>query len=74
MSLPLLSGREIVKAMGAIGYEFDHQRGSHIVLRHKDPPYRRITVPDDREVARGTLHSIIKAAGVTDQEFSRLLE
>lgn len=33
--LPVLSGRQVVKALGEIGYEFDHQRGSHIVLRRQ---------------------------------------
>lgn len=57
--LPRVSGREVVKALGRIGYEVDRQRGSHIVLRNSEPPYRRLTVPDHDEVAKGTLRSII---------------
>jgi predicted RNA binding protein YcfA (HicA-like mRNA interferase family) len=53
--LPRISGREVVKAFSKIGYEFDRQRGSHIVLRNVEPPYRRLTVPDHDEVAKGTL-------------------
>jgi predicted RNA binding protein YcfA (HicA-like mRNA interferase family) len=62
-----------VKALERIGYVFDHQRGSHIVLRHIDPPHRRITVPDHREVAKGTLRAIIRQAGLTVDEFLQLL-
>jgi predicted RNA binding protein YcfA (HicA-like mRNA interferase family) len=50
--LPCVSGREVVKALKKVGYEFDHQRGSHIILRHVNPPHRRLTVPDHDEVAR----------------------
>jgi len=31
--LPLVSGREVVVALAKIGYEKDHQKGSHIFLR-----------------------------------------
>jgi predicted RNA binding protein YcfA (HicA-like mRNA interferase family) len=71
--LPQLSGREVVKALEKVSYYFDHQRGSHIVVRHIDPPHRRITVPDHREVAKGTLRSIIRQAGLTVDGFVSLL-
>jgi predicted RNA binding protein YcfA (HicA-like mRNA interferase family) len=73
MSLPLLSGREIVKALGRAGYAVDHQRGSHIVLRHGEPPNRRVTIPDHKEVARGTLRSILRSTGLTEEQFRELL-
>ena len=50
--LPPIAGRQVVKALGKIGYELDRQRGSHIILRQKAYPYRRITIPDHREVAK----------------------
>jgi len=34
MKLPVVAGSEAVKAFGRLGYEFDVQHGSHIVLRH----------------------------------------
>jgi predicted RNA binding protein YcfA (HicA-like mRNA interferase family) len=63
-SLPRISGREVVKVLRKIGYEFDHQRSSHIVLRHTAPPHRRQTVPDHDEVAKGTLRAIIRQVGL----------
>ena len=71
--LPTLSGRRVVLALRKIGYERDHQKGSHIVLRRTAYPYRRITVPDHREVAKGTLRGIIRQAGLTVNEFIDLL-
>jgi predicted RNA binding protein YcfA (HicA-like mRNA interferase family) len=70
--LPRISGREVVKALSKAGYGFDHQRGSHIVLRHTDPPHRRLTIPDHDEVAKGTLRAIIRQAGLTVDEFRAL--
>ena len=72
-ALPVVSGREVVKALGKIGYVLDRQRGSHMILRQQTPPYRRLTVPDHQEVAKGTLRAIIRQAGLTVEEFNNLL-
>lgn len=71
--LPVVSGKDIVKAPAKIGYNLDHQTGSHMILRHKDPPYRRLTVPNHREIAKGTLNAIIKQSGLSREEFLNLL-
>ena len=71
--LPRVSGREVVRAFARIGYEVDRQRGSHVVLRHRDPPHRRLVVPDHREVAKGTLRKLIREAGLTVAEFLELV-
>ncbi|HDM76037.1 MAG TPA: type II toxin-antitoxin system HicA family toxin [Deltaproteobacteria bacterium] len=62
-----------MKAFCKIGYQIDHQTGSHIILRHRDPPYRRLTVPNHKELAKGTLRALIRQAGLTVEEFNRLL-
>jgi len=41
-----------------LGYQVDHQTGSHIILRH--PQMRRLTVPNHRELAKGTLRALIR--------------
>ena len=71
--LPQVSGRGVVKVLRKIGYEQDHMRGSHIVMRHVESPHRRITVPDHNPVAKGTLRAIIRQAGLTVEEFISLL-
>lgn len=71
--LPVVSGREVVKALEKIGYVFDRQRGSHIILRQQDPSHRRLTVPDHKQIAKGTLRAIIRQAGLTVEEFNDLL-
>ena len=71
--LPRVSGRQAVSALGKVGFQFDYQRGSHVVLRHTAPPHRRLTVPDHDEVAKGTLRAIIRQAGLTVEAFAALL-
>ena len=71
--LPVVSGRDAVKAFGKIGYELDHQTGSHMILRRSTPPFRRLTVPNHREIAKGTLRCLIREAGVSVEDFVKLL-
>ena len=71
--LPLLSGNTVCNALTKIGYRVDHQTGSHIILRNEIPPYRRLTVPNHKEIAKGTLRAIIRQAGLTLEEFNALL-
>ncbi len=67
------SGNKLCKALGKIGYRVDHQTGSHIILRNEVPPYRRLTVPNHKEIAKGTLRAIIRQAGLTLEECNALL-
>jgi predicted RNA binding protein YcfA (HicA-like mRNA interferase family) len=67
--LPIVSGIEVVKLLCKIGYEIDHQTGSHLILRQKEEPYRRLTVPNHKQIAKGTLRAIIRQAGLTREEF-----
>jgi predicted RNA binding protein YcfA (HicA-like mRNA interferase family) len=72
MKLPLLSGREICKALEKLGYVKIRQRGSHIRL--KCPGRKSVTVPNYKEVSRGLLRKILRDAEITVEEFLKLLE
>jgi predicted RNA binding protein YcfA (HicA-like mRNA interferase family) len=73
MKLPVVSGHQAVKAFRKIGYELDRQRGSHVLLRHRNPPYRRLSIPQHEQLAKGTLRALIREAGLTVEEFIGLL-
>jgi predicted RNA binding protein YcfA (HicA-like mRNA interferase family) len=71
--LPVVSGKEALKAFSKIGYDLDHQTGSHMILRQNAKPFRRLTIPNHKELAKGTLRSIIRESGLTIIEFIQLL-
>ena len=71
--LPVISGREAVRAFRKVGYETDRQSGSHIILRQAESPHRRLTVPDHKELRKGTLRALIRQAGLSVDEFVALL-
>ena len=70
--LPIISGLECVKALEKIGFVIDRQRGSHIIMVREEPR-TTISVPDHKELDRGTLRGIIRQAGLSVDEFIELL-
>jgi predicted RNA binding protein YcfA (HicA-like mRNA interferase family) len=71
--LPVISGADAVRAFQRLGYEVNHQTGSHVILRRSEPPHRHLSVPQHRELAKGLLRGLIRDAGLTVDEFNRLL-
>lgn len=67
-ALPVMSGREVVRVFESLGWEVVRQTGSHIIMI-KDEELATLSVPDHREVAKGTLRSLIRTAGLTVEEF-----
>ncbi len=58
--LPQASGQQVVKLLKSLGYNVLRQRGSHIRLgRMTVMGEHRVTVPDHKEVAKGTLDEIL---------------
>ncbi|MCC5608797.1 type II toxin-antitoxin system HicA family toxin [Nostoc sp. CHAB 5834] len=67
-TLPVLNGREVVRVFESFGWEVARQSGSHIILV-KEGELAILSVPEHREVAKGTLRSLIRTAGLTVNEF-----
>ena len=70
--LPVVSGRDVVQAFERAGWFVTRQRGSHVIMT-KPHSIVTLSVPQDREVARGTLRALIRSAGLTVGEFTRFL-
>lgn len=67
MKLPVLSAKEVLKVLQKHSYYIHNQKGSHIHLRHPTQP--PLTVPNHKEIARGTLKAIIEATGLNQEDF-----
>ncbi len=67
-SLPVLSGREVVRNFEELGWKVARQSSSHIIMT-KEGEVATLSIPDHREVAKGTLRSLIRAANLTIDEF-----
>ncbi len=73
MPLRPLPYRQVKRKLEAAGFTQVSQKGSHVkFVRHADEGTRTAIVPRHREVAVGTLRSIIRQAGIEPDEFDRL--
>ncbi len=70
--LPVISGKEVCAAFEHEGWEHVRQRGSHMIMV-KVGSIATLSVPNHKTVARGTLRSLIRASGLTVDEFLALL-
>ena len=71
MRLPSYTSKELLRVFRRLGFEVDHQTGSHAVLRHPDGR-RTVIAMHAKDLKRGTVSGIIKQAGYTIEEFLRL--
>ncbi len=75
MKLPILSGREVIKVLSKQGFKAARQKGSHIILvKESDKGKLGVVVPNHSEIDRGTLLEIIRQAGLTKEEFIKLIK
>ncbi len=70
--LPVISGTECIKALEKVDFFVDRQRGSHIILIREEPR-TTVTVPNHKELDKGTLRAIIRQADLSVDEFITLL-
>ncbi len=72
--LPVVSGREIIRILTKIGFEIVGRKGSHVRLkRRRNRELLIVVVPMHRELARGTLRSILRQANLTNEDLLHLL-
>jgi len=68
--LPIVNGRGIVRILTKLGYSFNRQKGSHLIMTKKGE--RSIPVPNHRPVSYRTVEAIIKQAGISKIQFIKL--
>lgn len=77
MRLPSLSSRQIIQALRKAGFSEapDRGKGSHRAFVKRDPTgeIRLVIVPQGRDIPRGTLLAILNQAGLSREEFLKLL-
>ncbi len=78
MKLPRdLSGRELVKDLAKLGYEVNHQTGSHIRLTTTRGGEHHVTIPAHDQLRIGTLGAVLREvaghAGLSRDELLKRL-
>lgn len=72
-NLPSVSGKQVVRALERIGYGVTRIRGSHHFMELDGKTSVSVPVHGNRDIARGTLRSILSDVGLSDDDFADLL-
>lgn len=67
MKLPLLSGRQLMRALQRLGFIEVARKGSHVKMKHEDG--RMIVFPFHDEIDRFTLRGALQDAEIDTTEF-----
>ena len=70
--LNVIKGSELVKIFEKFGWIEVRWRSSHIIMIKKGEIIT-LSIPDHNEIAKGTLRSLIRSAGLTIEEFNKAI-
>jgi predicted RNA binding protein YcfA (HicA-like mRNA interferase family) len=70
--LPVVSGEGTVRALEKFGWRAARRAGSHIILVKPGSLYT-LSVPNHKELAKGTLRKILRIANLSVEEFTQAL-
>jgi predicted RNA binding protein YcfA (HicA-like mRNA interferase family) len=72
--LPAVNGKQLLKVLEGEGWYVKRIRGSHHILRHPTiPDALPVPIHGNRPIKRGTLGNILRTAGISRDDFQRLL-
>jgi predicted RNA binding protein YcfA (HicA-like mRNA interferase family) len=72
-NFPVLSGNDIVRVFETFGWSVARRRGSHIVMV-MEGQIATLSIPEHKEVAKGTLRSLIRSANLSVDEFAATMK
>jgi predicted RNA binding protein YcfA (HicA-like mRNA interferase family) len=73
VSLRPVKAERLIKVLVDVGFKPVRRRGSHVILRHDDGRVTVVPVHGGEEIGRGLLLRILRDAGLTREDFLRLL-
>ncbi len=72
--LPVVSAKDLIRALEKEGFQILRQKGSHIILQKKTPAeVVTAVVPNHSEIAKGTLRSILRKTKISPEQLIQLL-
>lgn len=68
--LKVISSTKLVKILESLGWRISRQKGSHIIMT-KQGTNITLSIPNHKEVAKGTLRTLLRAANITIDEYNQ---
>jgi predicted RNA binding protein YcfA (HicA-like mRNA interferase family) len=71
--LPAVKPRELIQFFEHSGFVIDRVSGSHFIFYHPSTKRRAVVPRHNRDIPRGTLHSLLREAGFTREDLAEFL-
>ncbi len=66
--LPMLTAREVIRALERAGFQIQRQTGSHARLKHHDGRVVTVPIHSGQDIGRGLLRKILRDADLSREE------
>ena len=63
---------EVIRVLEKLGFKRIRHSGSHAIFHHSDGRWTTVPIHKSKDVAKGTLHKILKDAGLSYEEFKKI--
>lgn len=63
---------DVIKILEKLGFKRIRQSGSHAVFYHPDGRWTTVPIHKGKDVAKGTLHKMLKDVGLSYEEFKKI--
>ncbi len=73
MKLTPIDGKKLIKLLGLVDYYPVRQKGSHVILEHRETKKITIVPLRSKDVGIGLLSTILKEVGLSRDDYFRLL-
>ena len=70
--IPIISGKDAIRAFTALGYTIIRRKSSHIRMQHETK--KKITIPDHKILGKGLLRKLVRDAEITVEGFNKALK
>ena len=67
--LPVLSPKKLIKILKKLGFQLDHETGSHFIFYNPRNNKRAVVPFHQKDLPKGTILSILDQIGITKEEF-----
>ncbi len=64
---------EVIRVIEKLGFKKIRQSGSHAVFHHPEGKWTTVAIHKGKDIAKGTLQKILKDAGISYEDFKKLL-
>ncbi len=71
--LPSVTPRQMIRMLLRAGFVEHHQHGSHPYLWNENRKLMTSVAMHTKDLKRGTLHAILRQAGINEEEFRNLI-